>query len=740
MKAGKYSFKDLFVSRYIDQIIIPEIQRDYVWQEEQVRGLLNSLLNDFKDYQNYRIPDLGIGDDIALVEAFNVFHRKQTCTSNIGFIYAYCDEEMAGRYFLIDGQQRITTIFLLLLCLASRNDALKQQFRRTYMTDDGPKLDYRVRENAQVFLNNFCNHYLITGNQKPVKEKTWFFSFYEDDATIKNISSNFNLMVGQLKETRVDEVGFYSYLEEFIEFWYFDTNVSQQGEELYIYMNARGEHVQSNENIKADLLSRLESDSSKEKYGRAWEGWQDFFWQHKRENKNADQGFNEFLSCISGLQNYLGSKSGFYSKKDFDSLGEIRTMQILETLTIEDVGRYVEVLKFLEDKKARDVISKAFDYSKWIDKCLGEIWVIINSNKTNWHADYNDQNRGLERRRMVFLWSVFYYLEQRLRSQIEKQDSIIQPNRDTNKELEDEPRIYTETFVLESFRFLRMFYLRYKNNNRSAKALKSTVDFLLSNSIGILDYRNEPAIKDAPQREALLGMLNKEEIEKANFFNKYQNDQKLQRQFEELIWEIEDHKYNIDGSEVGGTNITHLVDFENIKNLQDLILIKEKFYELFPPSEENYPLLQNILLSFGEYWDIKSPYYYKNLVFHNWRRIIRGLEAVENRDGTKAVFKTCFSAFLSYDGSVEDWWEKIKEKATANPKGLREWLLWYAIRLDKEMWANGNYIAISKGSPCALPDWNSKDEHYKSEFILYNTKGNLKGGTPKCLSKKLIDA
>jgi uncharacterized protein with ParB-like and HNH nuclease domain len=35
MKAGKYSVRELFVNSYIDQIIIPEIQRDYVWGEEQ---------------------------------------------------------------------------------------------------------------------------------------------------------------------------------------------------------------------------------------------------------------------------------------------------------------------------------------------------------------------------------------------------------------------------------------------------------------------------------------------------------------------------------------------------------------------------------------------------------------------------------------------------------------------------------------------------------------------------------
>ena len=39
MKAGKYTIQELFFNRYIEQIIIPEIQRDYVWQQEQIEEI-----------------------------------------------------------------------------------------------------------------------------------------------------------------------------------------------------------------------------------------------------------------------------------------------------------------------------------------------------------------------------------------------------------------------------------------------------------------------------------------------------------------------------------------------------------------------------------------------------------------------------------------------------------------------------------------------------------------------------
>ena len=33
MKSGKYTLRELFLNKNIEQIIVPEIQRDYVWKK-----------------------------------------------------------------------------------------------------------------------------------------------------------------------------------------------------------------------------------------------------------------------------------------------------------------------------------------------------------------------------------------------------------------------------------------------------------------------------------------------------------------------------------------------------------------------------------------------------------------------------------------------------------------------------------------------------------------------------------
>ena len=97
MRAGKYNYQALFVNRYVEQLIIPEIQRDYVWQKPQVVGLLSSIAEDFTRFQHADIPVLSSNVDSTDSKHLNAdfadFYRQRNHSSNIGFIYAYSDQQ-----------------------------------------------------------------------------------------------------------------------------------------------------------------------------------------------------------------------------------------------------------------------------------------------------------------------------------------------------------------------------------------------------------------------------------------------------------------------------------------------------------------------------------------------------------------------------------------------------------------------------------------------------------------------
>ena len=299
MNTGRYTLKSFLTDHNLDQIIIPEIQRDYVWQEENVSKLLQSI---FENSQRQSEISQGTSEDElnlmnpALKEIVMREIEKNKNFCNVGFIYAYFDPDLPGRFMLIDGQQRMTTLFLILLCLSVKENK-QEQFKRSYLKDGFLKFDYKVREASHDFILNFVEHILSGNNISTVTDQYWYFAEYRHDITIQSVFNNYIVINDFISANYIS----LQYIEDYIEFWYFDTNKSKQGEELYIYMNSRGESVSASENIKATLLKGL-SDQEKHDWGGKWEKWQNLFWKYRKGNINADKGLEEFLRWIKIIE------------------------------------------------------------------------------------------------------------------------------------------------------------------------------------------------------------------------------------------------------------------------------------------------------------------------------------------------------------------------------------------------------------------------------------------------------
>lgn len=694
MKAGKYSIREIFVNNYIDQIIIPEIQRDYVWGEEQTIGLLENILEDYNGYTIGKVPVQT--DDTEIKALFEQYYKKQKYSSNIGFLYAYNDPEYIGKYFLIDGQQRITTIYLILLALCIKID--KTVFEKYYFTNGILKVDYKVRDTAHEFMNQFVKYILSGGSHiiEKINQQHWYFSSNNLDPTVQSILSNYYHISGFLEKNNLYNDDFLNYVQHFIEFWYFDTNLSDQGEELYIYMNARGEQIQSNENLKADLLGKLGIDDIKavEKrtdfkeskdvnglknyWGKQWENWQDFFWKRKGKNENADIGFNEFIDCIAGLELY---------KKKLE-LAEVSNLKKTDILGLTSIECYINALTYLENE--RESFSAEYNSCEWVNNYFNLIWSYINKSikrSTNWFADYKDTNKNEDRNHMVLLWSFLNYYE----FNCEK----LKRN--------------------EFFRVLRFFYVRYHNYNRSVSTLKKTIE-LISNR-GIFDTNdNELGVIDNNQEEETDTKLRtQEEKVKYTFLGEMFKDPQKIMEYEAIIWKIEDHKYNLDGSYLKNKNISHLVDFEAKPSLEDLQNICDRFYLLMSFTDGfEEKMLVTLLLHYGEFWCRVTPWYYFNFEFNNWRRIIRGA------DGDGKAFKEFFAEFLAYN-IPRTLSELLKQKNNAlllkNATNLntisdfREQLIIYSILL-LDIWWDGYHICYENQEP--------EMRFFDKELIMFN--------------------
>ncbi len=367
MNTGKYSVKGLLTSSEIEQIIIPEIQRDYVWQVSNVQGLMSSIWEHYSQKKDLHLDILekkteqtsvAISKDI--ISVLSEEYTRLIHSTRIGFIYAYHSPDYPGKFFLIDGQQRLTTIFLMLLA-AYKGAKEFDSFKKQYFPMNLPKMDYMVREITHDFMVDFIEHETAPDADTPFRESKRFYESYNSDITTGHILENYQeikafldkKMAGQESERFYKSV--IDYIENYIEFNYFDTNLSEQGERLYLYMNSRGEELSKQESLRPLLVRRSQD---KLNAGILWEDWQNFFWEHRGENRNADEGFAEFLRWCTIIHLCLNDERNTETKG-----GYIRIVKTDKTKQ-EAQQRIIRDYQNATEKFNIDFISNIFDAVK----------------------------------------------------------------------------------------------------------------------------------------------------------------------------------------------------------------------------------------------------------------------------------------------------------------------------------------------------------------------------------------
>lgn len=371
MKTGRYSLKQLLTHNEIEQIIIPEIQRDYVWEVSNVKKLIGDIQKSFEKKSSHQI-EIKVNGKEGVPESISQFlsqeYERLVYQQKLGFIYAYHDRDYAGKFFLIDGQQRITTLYLMLLYLYSSTEKA-EEFKTLYFNNEIPKVDYKVREQSHDFLQLLIKSFL---NSKDYKDSEAFYSTeYLKDTTIRHLIENFEFIRTTLR-TIENKLDFLNYLENFVEVNYFDTHLSEQGEQLYIYMNSRGEQLSHQEIIRAELMQKVSDTEEKIELGKEWEKWQNFFWKHRGENENADKGFEEFLKWAviihlssnvnAEIENFADSNKAYTPKQLKENY--IKDSYKKEQLRNQEEALFNYQVKYLDFK----FLQTLFDAIEWVDR------------------------------------------------------------------------------------------------------------------------------------------------------------------------------------------------------------------------------------------------------------------------------------------------------------------------------------------------------------------------------------
>jgi len=577
----------------LNNLIVPEIQREYVW------GLNPNVVSKFLE---------DIIEQSNLCSTCKHAHSKNAL--NVGFLYSYkppyviLENERYLDEYLIDGQQRITTVFLLLLSRAVKENCVSDFFAITRTDDSGHCrcFSYKVRDLTQQFLDDLMAYVLlnkeergcisnILGDDKP----SWFLSDYDDDPTVGAMIETLRIIDRTFE--RYDEFSFFDFILQAVHFWHFKTEVTSQGEALYITMNSRGEQLSQNELKKASLLPT--DFEGLKAWGAKWEDWQTIFWRNRGDNADADEGFNSYLSCIYSME---------------------RMLMNTDSVSIERLEVYIKALTFVTGDTLRATVQSLYpNYSTWFDDCVQTIWKYINET-SDWSLP-NPAERGAyanasaTRNKVLMLWPWMYYIQ---KCDSHQDDSIL-------------------------IRIMRLFYSRASAYRRSASTVGKVIDSLIANShdsLLVVPNTSEDESLEDEEGSAKGKLFSLEETVLSAIINSVAADASQSvTETEESIWRTQDLPYFKDGRDVGGdtfysfieagiVNKDHIVD--SLKKLRTNLLS----LEMEKGITENVNYLKNILLFYSNaddqaFWNRLTPSYYFNYDTRTWKRIVRSQQFID---------------------------------------------------------------------------------------------------------------
>jgi len=294
-----------------ERIRIPRLQRDYAQgrkgaKETEVRERFLEVLRDALE----RRPDADF------------------TPQNLDFVYGSAETIPDTHFSPLDGQQRLTTLFLLHWLLAWRDgEDCWKHFTDCFCEKGRSRFSYRVRTSSKEFFDRLVAHRPplpasgLADLKDWITDQPWYFRYWRLDPTIQAVLEMLRSMhvffadhgLGQFYRRLTDEV------QPAITFQLLDLRKFPLADDLYIKMNARGKPLTSFETFKARYEQKLSdhfpAETEREIGGVAFRmpefierrmdtGWTDFLWTYQRdlekpEPKRLDEGFMNVFRMVA---------------------------------------------------------------------------------------------------------------------------------------------------------------------------------------------------------------------------------------------------------------------------------------------------------------------------------------------------------------------------------------------------------------------------------------------------------
>lgn len=218
-------------------IEVPMIQRDYA------QGRNNNAAKE--------IREIFLNNLLKGIESV-VFENKAPL--ELDFIYGYIE---SGTFIPLDGQQRLTTLYLIHWYYAFKENRLSD------LTLPFSKFNYQTRQSSTDFLKklsteiNIEDYEAIFTNDESfksvIKDKNWYFVNWKYDLTIQSCITMLDEIHRIFKDSEINFDNLVSEVNPPIVFNFLDIRDFGLSDDLYIKMNSRGKPLTKFENLKAEL-------------------------------------------------------------------------------------------------------------------------------------------------------------------------------------------------------------------------------------------------------------------------------------------------------------------------------------------------------------------------------------------------------------------------------------------------------------------------------------------------------
>lgn len=260
-------------------------------------------------------------------------HLQSGENIDLDFIYGSMKESDQTVFIPLDGQQRLTTLFLLHCYLAHKEDE-RESFLTIFHNNEKSRFTYETRTSSREFcdalvINGFDFENLIDDSiSETIKDASWFYLSWEDDPTIQSMLTMLDEIHTQFKDTENLYLKLLETEEPVITFQFLNLDAFKLTDDLYIKMNARGKQLSPFENFKAKFEQYIKEITfpSTQQYFLEYDNtirkvpvheyfsfkidtdWANLFWKYKNDTtKVFDEQLMNFLKVMA--TNYVASKN-----------------------------------------------------------------------------------------------------------------------------------------------------------------------------------------------------------------------------------------------------------------------------------------------------------------------------------------------------------------------------------------------------------------------------------------------